>query len=939
MWKKIALGLGVALLLAGGIYWFTYTKELHAPVSEAINAIPGDAGIILESKQARQVWKKLSEISVFWEALTNTPTFSSINNQAKYIDSIIASDAKVYKLLENRSLFVSSHVSGASTFDFLYVYSLPNLTQKDALNDFFKKVNKGKAFVSREYSEVSINSFYLNDAQTDSLSFAFVDGILMMSVKPNLVEASIRQLKSGISLMTDKNFKKIITTAGKNVDANIYINYKNFPSLLSHFTSVSMDREVNGFSDFADCSGWDVIVKPNALLLSGFTQANDSAIKFLNVLRRQEPSEIELTKIIPSKTALMVFFSISNIKVYHRDYKNYLSGIQQLRLQSYEQYAESLEKKYGVNIERSVLDWIDGEMALVVTEPGSVDYRNNSYAVLRADNMETALTSLSELADLSTGKKTETVEDDESNEKSKPKESSLIKPEEYRNHTIHYINIPQLIPQLLGWQFKKIYNTYYTSIDDYVVFANSSDALNYFIDSYENNKVLANDKNYKLFSENISNEANLYVYSSIARSANIYASCIDDDLIDDIEAQLETFYKFEAIGMQFTLNKTNNMFYSNAYLKYNPDFKQESGTLWESSLDTTISTQPQLLINHNNQTKEIFVQDDANKAYLISNTGKILWTKQLNDKIIGDVKQIDALKNKKLQLLFSTRSEIYLCDRNGKDMRGFPIAIASGVSNGIAVVDYDDKKDYRIFIASDDKKIHCFKTNGEEVAGFKFGKSEATINTPIQYYKIDGKDHLIALDEIGTIYVFNRHGERIVKFKERTASDARNFYIEFGKDYMATSVVVADSLGVVYKTSFGGQKEKVKMNRFKTNTFFEYKDITNDNVPEYVFVSNNELFVYKRDESLVFSYEFKTKISKAPMILMFPDGTSKIGVVSDETNELYLFNETGGLYKGFPVSGATSFCVGDINNDSTFMLITGSADKSVYVYQLMSAVH
>ncbi|MGB3946350.1 MAG: DUF3352 domain-containing protein [Bacteroidia bacterium] len=932
MWKKIALGLGVALLLAGGIYWFTYTKELHTPVSDAVNAIPGDAGIIIESKQAHQVWKKLSEISVFWEALTNTSTFSSINNKAKYIDSLIASDVKVYKLLENRSLFVSSHMSGVSKFDFLYVYSLPNLTQKEPINDFFKKINKGKDFVSREYAEVSIHSIYLNDAQTDSLSFAFVDGILMMSIKPNLVEASIRQLKSGVSLMTDKNFKKVITTAGKNVDANIYVNYKNFPSLLSHFTSVSMDREVNGFSDFADCSGWDVMIKPNSLILSGFTQANDSAIKFLNVLRRQEPAEIELTKIIPSKTALMVFFSISNIKLYHRDYKNYLSGTQQLRLQSYEHYAASLERKYGINIERSMLDWIDGEMALVVTEPGSIDYRNNSYAVLHADNIEMALSSLNELANLSTGKKNDLEEDVSEN---KSKQPTVLTSEEYRNHRIQYINIPQLVPQLLGWQFKKLYNTYYTSIDDYIVFANSSEALNYFIDSYENNKVLVNDKNYKLFSENISNESNLYIYSSIARSANIYASCMDDELIDDIEAQLETFYKFEAVGMQFTLNKTNNLFYSNAYLKYNPDFKQESGTLWESSIDTTISSKPQLLINHNNQTKEIFVQDDANKVYLISNTGKILWTKQLNDKIIGDVKQIDALKNKKLQLLFATRSAIYLCDRNGKDMKGFPVVLTAGVSNAVTVVDYEDKKDYRMFVADEDKKIHCFKTNGDEVAGFKFGKSEALIKTAIQYHKIDGKDHLIALDELGTIYVFNRHGERIVKLKDRTVADVHSFYIELGRDYMATSIVVADTLGVVYKTSFSGQKEKVKMNRFKTNTFFEYKDINNDNIPEYIFVSNNELYVYKRDESLLFSYEFKAKISKAPMVLSFPDGTAKIGVVCNETNELYLFNETGILFKGFPVSGSTSFCVGDINNDSTFMLITGSSDKRVYVYQLM----
>jgi PPE-repeat protein len=67
---------------------------------------------------------------------------------------------------------------------------------------------------------------------------------------------------------------------------------------------------------------------------------------------------------------------------------------------------------------------------------------------------------------------------------------------------------------------------------------------------------------------------------------------------------------------------------------------------------------------------------------------------------------------------------------------------------------------------------------------------------------------------------------------------------------------------------------------------------------------------------------------------MFPDGKEKIGVVSETANELYLFNDNGSLYHGFPLSGKTGFSIGDLNNEGVLNLITGSSDNSIYLYQL-----
>lgn len=911
MWKKIIVGVLIIIGIAGGIYWFTYTKEINTPVSSAINAIPSNAAIIFESKQTKKTWDKLSHTNIIWEELLNTQTFAKLNEQARYIDSLVNKNRSVAPFLNNGSIFVSAHVSGANTFDFLYVYSLPNLSNRSILEDFIKNINSTTPPTYRDYDDVNIGTIY--PQHKDSLSYVILKGILMISSKQNLVEASIRQLKSGLSIVNDKNFSKIITTAGKNVDANIYINYKNFPSILTNFISPSVKKETNALADFADFSGWDVTIKPNAFMLNGFTQANDSAINFLNLFIKQKPQEIELTKIIPSKTALLLYYGVSNVKTFQHDYQKYLSA--KKYSSSYDQRIDAINKKYRINIEQSMLDWIDNEIALVITEPSSKNYANNSYAVIHSNNIDEATHILSDLAD-SISKKDKVRLDTIS----------------YQNHVITHLNLPNILPLLFGWTFDKISNNYFTTVGDYIVFSNNDESLRYFINYFEKNKTLANDKNYQAFSENISNEANVYLYSSIARSTNIYSLFVTEELAKDIEDKLELFNKFEAAGIQFTAS--NKLFYSNVYLKYNPLYKKESGTIWESKLDTTVSTKPYLVINHNTKAKEILVQDDANKIYLISNTGKIIWTKQLNEKIISEVIQLDVLNNNKLQMLFNTRNAIYLIDRNGKDMRGFPIRLKSPATNTVAVFDYEQNHDYRIFVACSSNKIICYKTNGEAVKNFKFDKTVHPVRLPLQYFNLKDQDHLCAIDEKGKVYLFNRQGEIKIKMKENTAPGIRNFFIETGKDHDDTYIITADTLGNIIKVNLSGDKERIKISNFEGAPCFDHKDINNDKNKEYIFLTNNELKVFSTDKTLLFNYEFEEKVIPQLLYFTFPNGKGKIGVVSKEKNELYLFNDTGSLYKGFPISGNTAFSLGDINNEGFYNLITGSSDNNIYVYQL-----
>ncbi|MES1223797.1 MAG: hypothetical protein ABUT20_50345, partial [Bacteroidota bacterium] len=102
MWKKIILGITIIICIAAGIYWFTYIKEIKAPVSSGINAVPLDAALIFESKQTANAWLKLASGDM-WKELMGTATGTKLNLQVHYLDSLFKSAPSVGQLLINQS--------------------------------------------------------------------------------------------------------------------------------------------------------------------------------------------------------------------------------------------------------------------------------------------------------------------------------------------------------------------------------------------------------------------------------------------------------------------------------------------------------------------------------------------------------------------------------------------------------------------------------------------------------------------------------------------------------------------------------------------------------------------------------------------------------------------------------------------------------------------
>ena len=225
-----------------------------------------------------------------------------------------------------------------------------------------------------------------------------------------------------------------------------------------------------------------------------------------------------------------------------------------------------------------------------------------------------------------------------------------------------------------------------------------------------------------------------------------------------IEKQTELLRKFNAFIYQVDHYK-NDLYYNHIYFKHGPEYKQETNSLWELQLKAGVAAKPVFVVNHYTEALEIAVQDVENRLYLISNTGKVLWERQLDGKIMGEIEQIDVYRNRKFQMIFNTANTVYLLDRNGNDVESFPVKLRSPATAPIGVVDYDNSRDYRIFICRKGGVIDLIDGMGNPVDGWTFADASQNLIAPVKHLRIKSKDYLFTASESGKVFLLNRRGE------------------------------------------------------------------------------------------------------------------------------------------------------------------------------------
>lgn len=341
-----------------------------------------------------------------------------------------------------------------------------------------------------------------------------------------------------------------------------------------------------------------------------------------------------------------------------------------------------------------------------------------------------------------------------------------------------------------------------------------------------------------------------------------------------------------------------------------------------------------MIDNFHTGEKNILVQDAHNNLYMLNKSGVIQWKRQLKEPIIGEIHEIDFYKNNKIQYVCNTKNYIYMIDRIGNFVERYPVKLESEATTGMSLFDYENNRDYRIFIPCENKRVYLYSKEGNTIKDWSFGRTETVVTTPVQYFRLDGKDYIVFADQ-NNMYMLNRKGDVRVKVKQAIRKSPNNGFIFDSGTGGTSKLVTTNQQGDVVFVDFKGNVTLRTVTSVSIDHFFEYRDVNNDGSFDYVFLDKNKLRVYSQNKKELFTYTFDSEITTPLSLYNFSRNVFKIGVVDHINSKIYLINGNGTLHEGFPLKGKTMFSIGFLYPDSpSFNLIIGGDQYFLYNYEV-----
>ncbi len=922
---SIFITVGILLAIAIGLQ-FINNQEKTTPAG--IKAVPLDAALIFESNNFPDLINKLNKSNKFTLEFSNIEEWTSFFKQLEFLDTLFEQNREIRKIFSSGRTLCSGHLMGKDKMQFLYVLPLNSSNDEDALRNFIAQFTTGNngderaKIMQRSYEGFYVyNMFYFDENDKDlSFNYTFAKGLFIFSFSKILFEESVRMLNSKESLLDDSGYQKVVQIAGKNVDANLFINYKYFPNSLNKLINTSNTKFYDFAGHFASWSVLDIKLKNDALLMSGFTHSNDSLNNYLNVFKNQKNIENNFLDILPENTAGFLAINLSDISSFRQKYVQYLKGNR--RYQKRKLKLGQLKSSFNYNFSEDFYEYIEGTVCVAYLPDKILTNKPVVLGILQINDTELLKEKLEELSKIRIQKDTSISFEAMAPVTLDAKEKIIA----------NIFPAPKLFPLLFGDAFGDINAQYYIILGDFLIVAKSVKDLKNYYKKYKLNLLIRRNKNFVAFSNTLSSESNIFLYIDFFYGKSLIKPFLSKGFGRIYRNNIESFDKLQAAALQFGVEK--DVFFTGLSLKFNPEFNEKPKNVWQIQMDASLNMKPQLVVNHYTGNKEVLVQDTENNLILYGTDGNLLWKRHLPGKILGKVHQIDFYKNNKLQLLFNTREYIFIIDRKGRDVENFPIKFKSPATNGLAVFDYENKKNYRIFVACENRSVYLLDKYATKVSGWEFDKTLSKVSLPLKHFAFQGKDYIVFSDE-QNIYILNRRGQKRIELKAQFEK-AKNSEIYFDQvnGPETASFITTGKTGIVYFIFLDGTIKKMTLGNFSVNHYFKYGELLGNDKKFFVFADGSKLSVFKGDKSLVFEKEFEYPLNNT-LNLYKVGKVQLIGLSIKDENKAFLYTPQGKMLKGFPMEGSGLFSIGKLKTKSDKLnLITGSSDNILYNYIL-----
>jgi len=858
------------LILLLTISTFFGCQKDEKQTSDSIHAIPIDAAVIVETNNFTKSIKELSK-SNLWAKLSTETSFKNQKETLFTIDSSLASYAS--HLSSVNPVFLSLHLTGAESFNWLIISSTENQEQKIQLLEL--DLNNYASTKEHPYGDALIMEV---ENQVYTLYYSIHKGLILISQEKVLVEDALRQLVTPNNLTLNNSFNTIYKSSNKKEDFNLYINGKNFDKI-----SKSLLKRGSNLKNQFEWVEWDIDILKNGILLSGISLSHDSLSQELSFFEGNEGHKLIAPSVLPKNTSLFTSRCFENFKQYQR--KQFSALVHKHKKNTFDKDISGLNE----NIKMEFESWIDSEITWFLAENSNQLIPGFVIDLTNCGNVENYLQSNAD---------------------------SIVEYREIQLFTWDQLNYFSILTNNIVYDSLN----YGCILNEQLILTEDIALLKNIINDYKSEKQLAYSKDYNNCMEQLNNNANFSIYIQSPAALQLASNYLQTTISSFINQYSTGLYPFRSFGLQF--DASNDICYSNAYLHFDQSEADQTRAIWTKQLDAPILSKISLVKNHYNQKWEIAVQDENYNLYLISTEGEILWKRKLDGAIIEGIQQIDLYKNRKLQLLFNTQNKIYLIDRKGRDVGSYPILLKKETQLPLALFDYQKNREYRILLSCG-KNHYLFNKRGEIIDGWKLKKTKSNVVHPAQHFVVAGNDYILLPEENGTLNILNRRGENRIKVKDKIEFSHNKLQVVEGNTLAETRIVTIDQKGIQQNILFDGSIDNSIQFEFDENIQFSYSR------EHRILVEGEDLKVNGSEINLLHSFD-TDKLTEANIYKS--ESQYYLCITDIKSSQAYLFRSPNDIVYGFPLYGTTSGILEDLELNGKLNFIVGGESGMIYNY-------
>ena len=790
---------------------------------------------------------------------TSTSLLSLVPENSQIIVKINASESLNNGLKNNTLIQTLKNYTKVDDFD-AHLIPLYKINQNNSLItlsknnsdsleiSFIVPISKN-AITLDSIAEIHIDSTFRNpNSRVKKLKYNNISFFSTIIDSTLFVSNTLKTVENAnLNREVNNELESLFKTSDSQKMVSVFFNHKKDNSQPRLFT----DPSVNDIQ-FSNVTLIDSDISQNEILINGITKASDSTESLINIFKNTIPQNNQIARVLPPN----------------------ISSFSSITFDNYEVFKTNL-------IAHKLLDSLEDQSDVFqnIIEIGSANQSTLANA--------TILRSIDDLATL-----------EELN--------TTVIADTYRGVNLYGLNNDDSLflnatSPLIKTQQPP---THFAHIGDFFIFSSQLEFLKSIIAAYQNNSVLSESTSYKNLQLNLSDEASLLIYGDSSELNSVLNANFTDDKNLDIS-------RFKTSAIQYVYD--TNFAHINAVFKAQKN-KTSSNSVNEEfniSIDANLLSQPQLVKNHTNNQMDIVVQDINYNLYLISNTGKVFWKKQLAGPIIGGVNQIDTYKNGRLQLVFNTAKQLFVLDRNGKNVAPFPLKFNDNITQPVSVFDYDKRKNYRLMVTQG-KSVLMYDKKGKIVEGFKYKSSENTITSQPKHFRIGSKDYIVFAHG-NKIEILDRVGKKRVTAKENISFSDNNIYLYNNK------FTTSNTNGELIEVNQSGRVDHKNLN---VNT--DHKIATTSKT--LVVLNDNKLTIKSKTIELDFGDYTAPKI-------FYINNKIYVSVTDLQAKRGYLFDSQAKPIANFPVYANSQLELNNIDKDSALEVITKGDNDAIIVYE------